>query len=73
MGTYNDWDGGRSAQDLFDEAVSVIQRLHYLSLSLGDLKKRKTAKERKDKSLVKTLLERAALMLIDGHCSVACR
>lgn len=41
--TYNDWDGGGSAQDLLDQAISVVQGLHDLSLIFGDLKfKKKT-------------------------------
>lgn len=37
--TYNDGDGGGSAQDLLHQAVSVVQGLHDLPLTLGDLEK----------------------------------
>lgn len=36
--TYNDGDGGGSAQDLLDQAVSVVQGFHDLPLAFGDLK-----------------------------------
>lgn len=35
--THDDGDGGGSAQDLLDQAVAVVQRLHDLPLALGDL------------------------------------
>lgn len=35
--TYNDWDGGGSAQDLLHQPVAVVQGFHDLPLILGDL------------------------------------
>lgn len=35
--THYDRDGGGSAEDLLDQAVAVVQRLHDLPLALGDL------------------------------------
>lgn len=35
--THNDGDDGGSAEDLLDQAVAVVQRLHDLPLALGDL------------------------------------
>lgn len=40
-GTYDDGDGGGSAEDLLHQAVSVIQRLHDLPLALGHLEQEK--------------------------------
>lgn len=37
-GTYNDGDGGSSAQDLLHKAISVVQGFHDLPLALSDLK-----------------------------------
>lgn len=38
--TYNDWDGGGSAQDLLHQPVSVVQGFHDQPLVLGDLEKK---------------------------------
>lgn len=35
--THDDGDGRGSAEDLLDQAVAVVQRLHDLPLALGDL------------------------------------
>lgn len=42
--TYDDGDGGGSAEDLLDQAVAVVKRLHDLPLALGDLQKGKSAR-----------------------------
>lgn len=46
MITYNDGDGGGSAQDLLDQPVSVVQRFHDLPLALSHLQKQKGRKQR---------------------------
>lgn len=44
--TYNDRDGGGSAQDLLHQAISVVQRFHDLPLTFSDLKKPEIGKQR---------------------------